>query len=81
MNMRRTSGNRQKLEAWLDNPTTAEDDWMKLTFPEIDRLAGVTERTYDACKVIPKIIADRMGITEQEARQMRNDYRERHGLV
>ena len=80
MNMRRKSVNRQKLEKWLDNPNTAEDAWMKLTFAEIDRLAGV-EGTYDACKVIPKIIADRMGITEKEAREMRMDYRERHGLV
>lgn len=81
MNMRRTSVNRQKLEAWLDDPKTPEDAWMKLTFPEIDRLAGVDEGTYDACKAIPIIISQRMGISVQEVRKMRNDYRERHGLV
>ncbi len=81
MNMRRTSGNREKLEAWLDNPTTPEDAWMKYTFPEIDRLAGVVEGTYDACKVIPKIMAKRLGISEQAAREMRNDYRKEYGLI
>lgn len=67
---------REKLEIWLDDPSTPEDEWMRLTFPKIDEQAG----SDDACKVIPQILAKRMGKSVSEVRKMRNKFRCEHGL-
>ena len=61
---------RERAEAWVrDNPTA----WMELTFKEIGELLDIS--TPYADRVIPRIIAERDGITEQEARKRRNEFR------
>lgn len=68
----------EKLQKWLNDPNTPPNAWMELTFPQIDKLAGV--RSHNACNQLPKIIARRTGKTEKEVREMRNVYRRRNGL-
>lgn len=70
---------REKLEKWLDNPNTPPDAWMRLSFPEIDKQAGVNP--HNACVQLPKILAKRMGKSVHEARAMRMEFRRRQGLV
>lgn len=63
---------RERAEAWVgDNPTA----WMELTFREIGELLDIS--TPYADRVIPRIIAEGDGITEQEARKRRNEFRSR----
>ena len=50
---------REQLEKWLDNPNIPPDAWMRLSFPEIDKQAGVNP--HNACVQLPKILAKRMG--------------------
>lgn len=69
---------REKLEIWLDNPNTPKDAWMRLTFPQIDKQAGV--KSHNACMQLPKIIAKRIGKSEGEVRAMRKEFRRKHGL-
>ena len=70
---------REKLEKWLDNPNTPPDAWMRLSFPEIDKQAGVNP--HNACVQLPKILAKRMGKSVDEVRSIRMEFRRRHGLV
>ena len=70
---------REKLEKWLDNPNTPPDAWMRLSFPEIDKQAGVNP--HNACVQLPKILAKRMGKLVHEVRAMRMEFRRRHDLV
>ena len=70
---------REKSEKWLDNPNTPLDAWMRLSFPEIDKQAGVNP--HNACVQLPKILAKRMGKSVHEVRAMRMEFRRRHGLV
>lgn len=61
---------RERAETWVrDNPTT----WMELTFREIGELLDIS--TPYADRVIPRIIAERDGITEPEARKRRSEFR------
>ena len=60
---------RERAEVWVrDNPTA----WMELTFREIGELLDIS--TPYADRVIPRIIGERDGITEQEARKRRNQF-------
>ena len=70
---------REKLERWLDNPNRDPDAWMRLSFPEIDKQAGVNP--HNACVQLPEILAKRMGKSVHEVRAMRMEFRRRHGLV
>ena len=70
---------REKLEIWLDNPNTPTDAWMRYSFPEIDKQAGVNP--HNACVQLPKIIAKRMGKSVDEVRAMRMKFRYKHGLA
>ena len=70
---------REKLEAWLDNPNKPPEAWMELSFLQIDKQAGV--KSHNACNQLPKILAKRMGKSEKEVRDMRMEYRHRHGLA
>lgn len=70
---------REKLEQWLDNPNTPPDAWMRLSFPEIDKQAGVNP--HNACVQLPKILAKRMGKSVHEVRAMRMRFRHRRGLA
>ena len=70
---------RDKLEAWLDDPNTPPEAWMVLPFLQIDKEAGV--KPENACKQIPRILAKRMDKSEKEVRDMRMEYRRRHGLA
>ena len=70
---------REKLEKWLDNPNTPPDAWMRLSFPEIDKQAGVNP--HNACVQLPKILAKWMGKSVDEVRAMRMEFRRRHGLA
>ena len=70
---------REKLEVWLDNPNTPSEAWMRLSFPQIDKQAGVNP--HNACVQLPKILAKRMGKSVDEVRAMRMAYRRSRGLV
>ena len=70
---------REKLEAWLDDPNTPSDAWMSLSFPKIDKQAGVNP--HNACVQLPKIIAKRIGKSVNEVRTMRMEFRYKHGLA
>ena len=70
---------KEKLEDWLDNPGTPSNAWMELSFPEIDKCAGVNP--HNACVQLPKIIAERMGKTEAEIREIRMRFRYENGLA
>lgn len=70
---------KEKLEVWLDDPNTSSDAWMRLSFPQIDKKAGVNP--HNACVQLPKIIAKRMGKSVDEVRAMRMEFRYRHGLA
>lgn len=61
---------RERAESWVeDNPMA----WMELTYREIGELLDIS--TPYADRVIPRIIAERDGITEQDARKRRNEFR------
>ena len=70
---------REKLEVWLDDPNTPSDAWMRLSFPQIDKQAGVNP--HNACVQLPKIIAKRIGKSVDEVRAMRMEFRDKHGLA
>lgn len=70
---------REKLERGLDNPNTPSDTWMRLSFPQIDKQAGVN--SHNACVQLPKILAKRMGKSVHKVRAMRMEFRRRRGLV
>ena len=70
---------REKLEAWLDNPNTPPDAWMRLSFPQIDKQAGVNP--HNACVQLPKILAKRMDKSVDEVRAIRMEFRYKHGLA
>ena len=70
---------REKLERWLDNSNTPSDAWMRLSFPEIDKQAGVNP--HNACVQLPKIQAKRMGKSVDEVRAIRMAFRYKHGLA
>lgn len=70
---------RKKLEKWLDNPNTPPDAWMQLSFPQIDKQAGVN--LYNACVQFPKILAKRMGKSVCEVRDIRMEFHCRQGLA
>ena len=71
--------NREKLEAWLDDPNTLPNTWMQLTFSQIDKLAGTPYDT--ACKMLPRILAKRMDKSIKEVRSIRMEYRYKRGLA
>lgn len=70
---------KEKLEVWLDNPNNSPDAWMELSFPQIDKQAGVNP--HNACVQLPKILAERMDKSVAEVRSMRMEFRYKHGLA
>lgn len=70
---------REKLEVWFDNPNKPPEAWMRLTFSQIGEQAGVS--THNACVQLPRILAKRMGKSVKEVREMRMEFRSRHGLA
>ena len=70
---------REKLEKWLDNPSTPLDAWIRLSSLQIDKQAGVNP--HNACVQLPKILAKRRSKSVHEIRAMRMEFRRRPGLV
>ena len=68
-----------RLRRWLDDPNTPPDAWMRLSFSEIGRQAGVSE--HNACRQIPRILSGRTGKSEKELRSIRMAFRYKHGLA
>ena len=68
-----------RLRLWLDDPDTPTDAWMRLTFAEIGRQAGVSE--HNAYRQIPRILSGRMGKSEKDLRSIRMKFRRDEGLV
>ena len=68
-----------KLKVWHDSPKTPPNAWKILTYAEIDKRAGVNP--HNACVQLPKIIAERTGLTESVVRKMRMQYRYDSGLA
>ena len=60
---------KQKVKEWLYNPKTPKCAWMKKTYSEIDKENKCLEHS---CKYIPKIVAEKSDIKEEQARTIRN---------
>ena len=57
---------KEKIQAWLENPTTPYDAWVYLTYDEIAQQSGVSRSSVDRYLVI--LIARTRGYDLQEVK-------------
>ena len=60
---------KNKIQAWLENPTTSSDAWVHLTYDEIAEQAGVGRSSVDRHLVI--IVARTRGYDVAEVKERR----------
>lgn len=60
---------KEKIQAWLDNPTTPYDAWVSLTYDEIAEQAGVSKSSVDRHLVI--LVARTRGYAVEEVKARR----------
>ena len=60
---------KEKIQAWLDNPTTPYDAWVDLTYDEIAEQAGVSKSSVDRHLVI--LVARTRGYAVEEVKERR----------